>query len=238
MTTEKEALLKRLEENCKLLGSGWRDRVEYTVPAKYHGPGCMKGDDCHCPITHEKRIRHVHRPSLLEQLREFRQNRDTDRNPKSERGAPRVKTAGKPPGDVTGFFTLDEITCDAYTVLDRIFEEAGRDRRWLVEQPLGSIFNGLGYQVKQFIDDRPDLARDVLKATDRWVRQAKAALRVTVSDAMFGDTVCGNCGGGLSVAWDNSSDVRCVGTPATAPCGETYPMSEWVQLYERGKRAP
>ena len=136
---------------------------------------------------------------------------------------------------MAGFFTLDEITCDAYMSLDLIMTEAGRDRTWL-SAPLKTVFEGLTYQVQQFAEARPDLARDTLKLTDKWVRQARAALRVTVSDAQFGSTVCGNCGGGLSVAWDNSSDVRCVGTPETPPCGETYPMSEWVALYERGKR--
>ncbi|MFF5973708.1 hypothetical protein ACFY7C_19485 [Streptomyces sp. NPDC012769] len=136
---------------------------------------------------------------------------------------------------MTGFLTLDEITCEAYMLLDRIFEEADRDRTWLAVSII-AVFAGLHYQVTQFAEARPDLARDIVKATDKWVRQAKAALRVTVSDAQFGDTVCGNCGGGLAVAWDNSSDVRCVGTPADAPCGETYPMSEWVALYEGSKR--
>jgi hypothetical protein len=222
---EDEVLLERLGNNCTALGAGWKERVDYTVPVTY-------GDG---RIEHEKRVKYVNRESLLEQLRLFNQNRDTDRNPKAERGAPRVKTAGKPPGDVTGFLTLDEITCEAYSFLDRIFEEVDRDRLFLT-QPLKAVLAGLTYQVRQFVESRPDLARDILKVTDKWVRQAKQALRMTVSEAMFGGTVCGNCAGGLAVAWDNSSDVRCVGTPTEPPCGETYPMSEWVALYEKGKR--
>ncbi|GGR51830.1 hypothetical protein [Streptomyces roseolus] len=231
-----EALLERLRENCATLGDGYRERVEYKLPVKYHDKDtCTGGAECACPVREENRTRLVRRSGLLEQLREFQKNRDTDRNPKAARGAPRIKTAGRPPGDVTGFLALDEITCDAYMSLDLIFIEAGRDRTWL-SAPLKGVFQGLPYQVAQFIDARPDLAHDTLKLTDKWVRQAKSALRVNASDAMFGDTVCGNCGGGLSITWDNSSDVRCVGTPETPPCGETYPMSEWVALYEKGKR--
>lgn len=238
MTTENDVIIERIDKNCTLLGSGWKERVDYTIPVTYHKKEICQPQNkpCGCPLENEKRTKYVNRESLLEQLRLYNQNRDTDRNPKAERGAPRVKTAGKPPGDVTGFLTLDEITVDAYSTLDRIFEEAGRDRMYLVDRSLKGVFNGLTYQVTQFIESRPDLARDILKATDKWVRQAKAALRMTVSDAMFGDTVCGNCGGGLKVAWDNSSDVTCIGTPTDPPCGETYPMSEWVALYEKGKR--
>ncbi|WP_432112837.1 hypothetical protein [Streptomyces sp. S1] len=238
--TEAEALIERLEANCKLLADGWHEKVDYVVPVKYHdkekcGLVPHSSTPCECPVKDEKRARQVRRDGLLDQLQSFRQNKDVDRNPKAERGAPRVKTAGKPPGDIAGFLTLDEITCEAYMLLDRAFEEAGRDRTWL-SKSLRDICRGLPYQVKQFVFARPDLARDVVKATDKWVRQARSALCMTVSDAMFGSTVCGNCGGGLSVAWDNSSDVRCVGTPLRPPCGETYPMSEWVALYERGTR--
>lgn len=237
MKTESETLLDRIDQNCTLLGAGWKEQVDYTLPVTYHDKEiCQpRNKPCGCPVKNEKRTKYINRESLLEQLRLYSQNRDTDRNPKAERGAPRVKTAGKPPGDVTGFLTLDEITCDAYSTLDRIFEEAGRDRMWLA-QSLKIVLTGLRYQVSQFAETRPDLARDVLKATDKWVRQAKTALKMTVSDAMFGDTVCGNCGGGLKVAWDNSSDVECIGTLSSPPCGETYPMSEWVALYEKGKR--
>lgn len=236
--SESKALITRLALNCKMLGEGWHDKVEYEVPVVYHNRDVCDQVTlkCGCPVKNEKRTRNVRRSGLLEQLREFQQNRDTDRNPKAERGAPRVKTAGKPPGDLAGFFTLDEITCEAYTLLDRVMEEAGRDRSWVCE-PLKQILPGLPYQVNLFAEERPDLAREVISATDRWVSRAKQALRITVSDAMFGSTVCGNCNGALAVAWDNASDVRCIGTPELPPCGETYPMSEWLSLYEGQRRA-
>lgn len=236
MTNESEVLLDRLERNCQALGDGYKERVEYKIPVKYHDKATCTGGTCECPVKEESRTRMAKRPGLLEQLREYQQNRDTDRNPKAARGAPRVKKPKLHP-ELGGFLALDEITCDANMLLDRIFEEAGRDRTWLVERGgIASVMNGLPYQVQQFVEARPDLARDVLKATDKWIRQAKAALRVSVADAMFEGYVCENCGGALSVAWDNSTDVRCAGSPETPPCGHTYPMSEWVQLYERGKR--
>jgi hypothetical protein len=168
-------------------------------------------------------------------LREFQANKDVDRNPKSERAAPRVKKPKLHP-ELNGFLTLDEIHCDAYMVLDRVFEQAGRDRTWL-SQPLKMVLMGLGYQVRQFVEDQPELASEVLHATAKWVMLAKRTLALTVPDAIFGDTVCGICSGGLAIAWDNSSDIRCVGTPATPPCGKVYPKTEWLALYEQQQRA-
>lgn len=233
--SEIKGMIERIDANCKTLYDGWREQVEYKVPVMYHG-ACEDRNNpaCGCPTVDEVRVRQVKRPGLLEQLKEYTSNKDADLNPKAARGAPRVKTPKMHP-ELAGCLTLDEITCDAYTLLDKIFEEAGRDRLWLA-QPLKAILQGLHYQVSQFAGERPDLARDVMKATDRWVAKAKASLKLTVSEAMFGDTVCGNCNGGLAVAWDNSSDVRCIGTPAAPPCGTSYPMSEWVALYERGRK--
>jgi hypothetical protein len=99
------------------------------------------------------------------------------------------------------------------------------------------VISELPDQAAMFVESRPDVARTLLDATNRWVATARRALRLTVSDAMLDGTVCGNCGGGLATPWDNSGDVRCVGTPSEQPCGETYPMSEWISLYEGSRRA-
>jgi hypothetical protein len=99
-------------------------------------------------------------------------------------------------------------------------------------------------QVKYMIEaGRPDLARRIAHLTSKWVDQARRTLNQKTGDAMFGDTVCGNCAGALRVparvAWDDQGvEVECVGTPTTAPCGETYPMSEWLELYESQRRNP
>lgn len=224
--TEEEATLKRIGENCEMLAVGYTERVEYIAPVKY-----ANGD-----IVNEKRARNVNRPPLLDQLKEYAKNRDTNLNPKAARGAPRVKTPKLHP-ELNGFLTLDEITCDMYAFFDRILEEGGRDRAIAI-YPAPTLIRNVHYQATQIHKSgRHDLVREIDKKLRGWVAKARAALNHTVSDAMFGDTVCGNCGGGLTVPWDNNGDVQCVGTPASPPCGETYPMSEWVRLYEESKRA-
>lgn len=239
-TEEAQKLHRRIVANCELLIQGWHEKAEYVVTVATHVVTCKwtmpTTTSCDCPKTDEKRARNVKFPGLLKQLEDFKTHQDTDRNPKAERGAPRVKVPGRPPGDTRGFFTLDEIVCDAYTVIRRIMEEAERDALY-ASNSINAMLTGLPYQCSRFGDARPDLLRELVKASDGWIRNARQALRITVSDAMFDDVVCGNCEGALAVAWDNSSAVRCIGSPGEPPCGETYPMSDWIGLYEKGKRA-
>jgi hypothetical protein len=220
LSKEAREYMERVQENVDLLTEGWDEKVEYSVVV------LLKGKH-----VEEKRARRVKQKGLLAQLREFAENKDTDRSRKAERGSPRVKQPGRPPGDMQGMFTLDEITCDAYMFIDRLYEEAERDRLGAAMNGIHMVLRGLPFQVSQFADARPDLARAAVKKTEEWVDKARRALRLVTGDVMFGDTVCGNCGGGLAIAVDNSSDVRCVGHPTAPPCGETYPRDRWLELY-------
>lgn len=240
MDEETGKVIRRIGDNAKLLYEGYSEKVEYAVDVAYHRGECkyyskstLPKDDCECPVVREQRVRNIRRKGLLSQLHDFARNKDTDRNPKAERGAPRIKVAGRPPGDMGGFFTLDEIMCDIPYVMDRVLEECGRDRTW-ASQPVGSILIGLASQCGHFAESRPDQLRVVDKAARRWVESARSTLKITVGDSIFESVVCGNCGGGLSTPWGNRGDhdVVCVGTPETPPCGHTYPMGEWIKLYE------
>jgi hypothetical protein len=152
LSEEARNLVVRIDENCKLLYEAYLEKVEYSLGVAYHIELCphhgrsTKPKDCPCEVVHEKRVRQVRRPGLLDQLREFAANKDTDRNPKAERGAPRVKTAGRPPGDMGGFFALDELECDIPAVADRFLEAVGRDRTWAA-QSVRLILLGLAGQV-------------------------------------------------------------------------------------------
>lgn len=240
MTPDAEAALARIKENCEILHNGYNERVEYIQRVAYHAETCkyharsyVPKEDCECEVVNEKRVRNLRRPGLLKQLEEFSQNKDTDRSPKAERGAPRVKVAGRPPGDMGGFFTLDEIVCDIPMVVDRVLEEVGRDRSWAA-MSVGNILIGLPGQCAYFAESRPDQLRVIDKAAQRWVDSARSTLKINCGESIFDKIVCGNCGGGLSSPYGNrgEADVRCVGTPSAGPCGESYPMAEWIKLYE------
>lgn len=229
--------LVQIKADCALLVLGWNDKVEYKVPVAYHRITCKYrqrlSTGCQCPVTNETRIRNVKRPGLLEQLEKFKEYQDTDREPKAERQAPRVKKI-KNNAELGGFFTLDEIACDVSATIDRLWSEAEKPRTWAV---IGTK-NLLGALPGQaaMLSSRPDLVHELARAVAGWVRLAGRTLRLIVSDSIFGDSCCGNCGGGLVVPVDASGDVRCVGKPGGGPCGETYPMSEWVGMYERRQR--
>lgn len=234
-------LIVRIRENCDLLYQGYNEAVEYKLPVGYHSTGCpwtavttkvTKECKLTCRVVHEARTRNVRRKALLEQLQDFQQNKDVDRNPKAARGAPRVKTPKCHP-ELAGFFALDEIVTDIYATVDRAMEESGRDRGW-VASPTKYILAGLANQMTYLLDDHEDIVRHVERKVAGWVSTARRTLKITVADSIFDGMVCGNCGGGLASPNGNQGEsaVRCVGTPDEPPCGHEYPMSDWLSLYE------
>lgn len=236
---EARKVINRITNNCRLLYAGYDESVEYKVDVSYHVETCkyyqrttMPRASCECPVVREDRGKTVKRPGLLDQLQEFQQNKDTDRNPQSERQAPRVKKV-KYMAELNGFFALDEIMSEINRDVDRWLEEAERDRTWAA-QPVKLILMGLPGQVQMFAESRPDLMHVIDKRLADWVARSRSALKITVGDAIFESVVCGNCGGGLASPWGNrgESSVVCVGKPDSPPCGHSYPMNEWMDLYE------
>ena len=237
-------VVDRINDNCKLLYSGYQEKVEYTLPVACHKADCRHygktthpREDCLCPVTNEQRVRNVNRPGYIDQLHRFGENKDTDRQPKAERGAPRVKVAGRPPGDLGGFFALDELTCDILSTIDKALDEVGRDRTW-ASSPIHQVLAGLATQVSYFADTRPDVAREIDIKVKGWVDSCRSTLKISTSEGIFDSVTCGNCGGALASPWGNrgETDVRCIGSPSEEPCGETYPVTEWLRLYEESRR--
>jgi hypothetical protein len=84
----------------------------------------------------------------------------------------------------------------------------------------------------------PMFVAKVANKADRWVKDARLMLGYETRTVMLADTVCGECGGALSVPRDASGDVVCMGKPyddptkAEQPCGTTYSRWDWVELLE------
>lgn len=223
--------IETVDANTKLLTTGYYEQVEYVEPRRYPDG----------QVVNEKRTRQVKRDGYLKQLEDFGNNRDCDLNPKAARGAPRVKKPKLNP-ELNGFLTLNEIICDINCQLDKIWDEVERDRTWLAQKPL-IMLPALANQVRYILDttgvDHTEVARRIARLTDKWVDMARRTLNHTVADTMFDGTVCSNCGGALAVparVEGMQTVVRCVGTPAAPPCGESYPASEWLALYERSQK--
>jgi hypothetical protein len=65
-------------------------------------------------------------------------------------------------------------------------------------------------------------------------RQARLFLGYDAPLMVIKDTVCGTCGGSLTVARDASTSVRCIGTEDQEPCGTEYPRHTWIALLDGG----
>jgi hypothetical protein len=229
--------VQAVSDNCDLLTRTNREKIEFTEMVKYHTGPAHHADTCECPEKPERKARFVNRPALLDQLKNYSREKDCNLSPQAERQAPRVKKAKLNP-ELNGFLTLDEITVDIYSSLDKVFEKGERDRRWLVE-PIHTILQGLPNQTSYLVAlGHHDLAHEVRRLTDKWVDMARRTLNHTVPDTMFANTVCGNCGGALVDVREPGQQpvVRCKGTPAEPPCGTEYPPSEWLKLYQGERR--
>jgi len=210
--------IKKIEENIDLLIKGWREKVEYYKPVDYGDQGIIK----------EKRVKHVRRPGLIEQLAQYAKHADTGAEPKSERGVP-GKQKSRPPANMAGFHLLDEITVEANTLIDRVVREAGRSAD-IGTLPLRDTLATLPYQCRQIIDSHPPLVDDIAHAVHTWVDRAQRVLGLKTSEAMFADTVC-DCGGALAVGRDvMRTDVRCAGSPSAPSCGKRYGPADWLRL--------
>lgn len=64
----------------------------------------------------------------------------------------------------------------------------------------------------------------------KWVHDARCLLGYESRRTAVQDVTCGECGGTLVVAFDATSDVRCIGTASADPCGMVYGRLEWVSL--------
>lgn len=70
----------------------------------------------------------------------------------------------------------------------------------------------------------------VMQSLTAMVTRCREMLGHDSRRVMLADVVCHTCGGALSVAQDASTDVECVGTPESGPCGVTYARSEWLRI--------
>ncbi|MCX4912830.1 hypothetical protein [Streptomyces sp. NBC_00687] len=77
-----------------------------------------------------------------------------------------------------------------------------------------------------------EVAGNVREVLRKHVRTARIVLGYDTRQHMLADTVCGDCGGALIVADDASTDVRCIGSPDTPPCGTRYYRWQWIDLLE------
>lgn len=85
--------------------------------------------------------------------------------------------------------------------------------------------------------DKVEATGEPVKRLRKLRRQARLMLGYDAPLMVIADTVCGVCGGALTVARDASTSVRCIGTEDEEPCGNEYPQHTWISLLDGGSHA-
>ncbi|MGW2206772.1 DUF7341 domain-containing protein [Streptomyces sp. NPDC001774] len=205
--------LRDIENNIADLTKAKTEKIEYKVR--------INGE-------YEDRANTIPTASLYAQLKNFAQH--APNTPKAERTPPN-KPSSRPPGNMAGFLLLDEIASEAAYWTDRALIESGRDRENALN-PMPNLLHVLTRELRHIEDAHPDVIDQVTTVTRGWVKRARHLLGHEQPQTMLTDHVCGECGGGLIVATDASTAVRCIGTPDTPSCGTTYTQDMWLQLLD------
>lgn len=185
---------------------GWNESVEYSV---------LMGADV------ELRVRSRHFEGLLDQLTTL------SRMPSSMTGGHNPNKSGsKPPVNQAPLNLIDDIYDEAIKMREVLADQPPKRRK----PPLRRILRELVTTCAAIEPTRPELVRTSVRTAETWVRRSRIMLGYDARETTLTDTVCGQCGGGLAVAVDASTDVRCIGAPDAAPCGMRYPRWTWLAL--------
>ncbi|MEV5595997.1 hypothetical protein [Streptomyces sp. NPDC052496] len=226
------------------LAGTWREHIEYDVAVQRHSGVCRtlraavtparrRHHECERPVHTEARAEDRLQPPLIGQL----QDAVSERSATGDTGSVGVQERphSNPPGNQEALDCLFAIETDVrrhYALLREVLYPHDRAVRVSVANALRQIADWCALAADGTLDAGPDLVREVKSDLHRRVRTARIILGYDVVHRMLAETVCGDCGGALSVADDASTDVRCIGTPETAPCGTRYYRWQWIDLLE------
>lgn len=127
-------------------------------------------------------------------------------------------------------------------LVDTVDEQADRILLWLrervtvVEQPGRTQFRSAESKLREIgVMCGSSVLKDaevatVMQSLTAMVTRCREMLGHDSRRVMLANVVCHVCSGALSVAQDASTDVECMGTPETGPCGVTYARSDWLSL--------
>ncbi|MFI0262530.1 hypothetical protein ACH4OW_26215 [Streptomyces sp. NPDC017056] len=231
------------------LADGWREHIEYDVAVQRHSgvcralraamtPACRRHHECECPSRTEARAEDRLQPSLIRQLQEAVTERTAAGNGSGV--SAQEKSHSSPPGNQEALDCLFAIETDAhmhYALLREALYPHDRAEGISAVNALRQIADWCALVADGTLDAGPDLVHEVKSDLHRRVRTARIILGYDSPQRMLASVVCGECGGALSVADDASTDVRCIGTPETAPCGTRYYRWQWIELLEESGSA-
>lgn len=149
------------------------------------------------------------------------------------------KAGSRPPGNAAPLNLLHNIKEQAHQLLCEGIRLQGMEAvdAWR-HRKVVAVLKNLHAEVLELEHVHPMFVCKVANKADTWVKDARLMLGYEVRHTMLADTVCGCCGGALSVPRDASGDVVCVGLPdsnpenAQEPCGMKYSRWDWPDLLE------
>lgn len=191
-----------LQDKIDRLIVGWYERVEYAQRVGEH---------------QEIRVMRVKHPALLIELWNMTASLKTG----PSNGGSANKPGSRPPGSIEAASLIQEIRCYA-----RELRGNWSDRPVLRRPTAGELRAMM--VLAQHQDDSE--ISDVNYRLQQYIRRGLVMLGHEAPTRMLDSSVCGECGGGLSVADDASSAVRCVGYPDAPSCGNSYPPHTWLEL--------
>lgn len=180
-----------------------------------------------------KKPREVTFPGLLEQLR-------------TKAADPYASKQGGPTNNPNKSISRPPLNQAMADLVDSVDEQADRILQWLrtsvtvAEQPGRQQKRGPESKLREIdVMCGSSMLQDaqlatILQSMTAMVSRAREMLGHESRRVMLGEMVCGECGGGLSVAEDASTDVECMGTPTKAACGNSYARTSWLDFMRQG----
>lgn len=135
-----------------------------------------------------------------------------------------AKPGSRPPMNMVYANAVDTIEENAWIAWEYL--NGPGNAPWTLPVLLGNLLR----TVEANADECPDDVSHVARMARKWVYDARCLLGYESRRTAVQDVTCGECGGTLVVAFDATSDVRCIGTASADPCGMVYGRLEWVSL--------
>lgn len=225
--------VEKIRELFSQLVSGWPEHIEYAERITVHSQICraarIPAGACPCPHVIEKRARTIRHAPLVAQLQTAASQTLAAGSGDGGRPAPN-KPGSRPPVHLAPLALLDDITAEVHYWHDVLRMECGYEVSAIHSGRVASVLMNMLPLVEKLAHERPSVVAQVHDAARKWVRDARLLLGHDQKQALLPDTVCGECGGGLIVAKDASTSVRCIGAADSGGCGTEYTRARWLEL--------
>lgn len=210
-----------IRDQYSQLLAGWNEHIEYAIT--------INGNT-------EQRAKTIRHPALIAELQQAATATLTMAGGSKAERPPPGKPGSRPPLQLTPYSLLEDIQAEAADLHEMLRYWQGYDQTCSSNRRLAATLHDNIAICEKLQHYNPAPVERTRASARKWVRQARLMLGHDQRQTTLRGTVCGTCGGGLAVAVDASTDVKCVGdTDNQGGCGQIYPRSQWIELATAGK---